>query len=74
MSSVSELLLDLDVQAEEYLDDHKTPSILIYSHDPSFYPDFGSEAVRARAGHFYSVGMRKVHNQNSYCFDILINS
>lgn len=60
-SFVSELLLDLDVQAEEYLDDHKTPSILIYSHDPSFYPDFGSEAVRARAGHFYSVGMRKVH-------------
>lgn len=57
---VPELLLDLDVQAEEYLDEHKTPSILIYVHDPWFYPDFGSEAVKARAGHFYSVGMRKV--------------
>ncbi|KAG8185235.1 hypothetical protein JTE90_002764 [Oedothorax gibbosus] len=50
----TELLLDLDVQTEEYLDDHKTPSVLIYVHDPRFYPDFGSEAVKARAGHFYS--------------------
>ncbi|CAL1292268.1 unnamed protein product [Larinioides sclopetarius] len=55
----TELLLDLDVQTEEYLDDHKTPSVLIYVHDPRFYPDFDSEAVKARAGHFYSVGMRK---------------
>ncbi|KAF8766775.1 hypothetical protein HNY73_019807 [Argiope bruennichi] len=54
-----ELLLDLDVQTEEYIDDHKTPSVLIYVHDPRFYPDFDSEAVKARAGHFYSVGMRK---------------
>ncbi|GFS46747.1 uncharacterized protein TNIN_93301 [Trichonephila inaurata madagascariensis] len=55
----TELLLDLDVQTQEYLDDHKTPSVLIYVHDPRFYPDFDSEAVKARAGHFYSVGMRK---------------
>ncbi|XP_071034018.1 degenerin unc-8-like [Parasteatoda tepidariorum] len=55
----TELILDLNIQTEEYLDDHKTPSVLIYVHDPRFYPDFGSEAVKARAGHFYSVGMRK---------------
>lgn len=60
---LAELLLDLDVQTEEYLDDHKTPSILIYVHDPWFYPDFGSEEAKARAGHFYSVGMRKVRKR-----------
>ncbi|XP_023231888.1 phospholipase D1-like, partial [Centruroides sculpturatus] len=55
----TELILDINVQYDEYLDEERSAAVLVTFHTPDSYPDPTSETVTARAGHQYNFGMRQ---------------